>query len=193
MNVHYKLTNLPMTEKTAYLASIAQGYGIDLNNVSRGTEQTETQDPTIKKLMDELSGIKQHLTANQQTAITQAKERVSRDVEAFASNPDHAYFDEVADDIAVMIQGGYDLETAYGKAVWANPVTRQKEIARLQTEQEATLREKAKTTVDAAKKAASLNVKARDTSRTPTGPKATMRNLDSVLDESLREIKSRTH
>lgn len=191
MNVHYKLTNLPLAEKTAYLQSLAKGYGIDLSDVSRETEQQI--DPTIKKLQDELNGIRQTLTNSQQSAITQAKERVSKDVEAFASAPEHAYFDEVADDIAAMIQAGHDLETAYEKAVWANPVTRQKEIARLQTEQEAKLREKAKTTAEAAKKAASLNVKTRDTSRTPTGPKATMRNLDSALEETMREINSRTH
>lgn len=191
MNVHYKLTNLPMSEKTAYLQSIAKGYGIDLGSVPRETEQQI--DPTVKKLMDELNGIKQHLTSNQEAAILQAKEKVSRDVEAFATDPAHAYFDEVSDDIAVMIQGGHDLESAYEKAVWANPVTRQKEIVRLQTEEAAKLREKAKITAETARKAASLNVKSRDTSRTPTGPKATMRNLDSALEESMREIKSRTH
>lgn len=191
MNVHYRLTNLPMEEKTAYLQSLAKGYGIDLANVPRGEEQQI--DPTIRKLQEELNGIKQSLTNSQQATITQAKEKVSRDVEAFASTPEHAYFDEVADEIAAFIQSGNDLETAYEKAVWANPVTRQKEIARLQTEQEAKLREKAKTTAEAARKASGLNVKNRDTSRNPTGPKATMRNLDGALEESMREIKSRTH
>jgi vacuolar-type H+-ATPase catalytic subunit A/Vma1 len=118
---------------------------------------------------------------------------VQRDVEAFATDASHPYFDEVADDIAVMIQGGHDLESAYEKAVWANPVTRQKELARLQTEQQASIREKAMKEAETARKAASLNVRTRDTSRTPTGPKGTMRNLDSVLEETMREMKSRTH
>lgn len=192
MNVHYKLTNLPMSEKTTYLANIAKSYGIDLSSLPQA-EQQEQIDPTIKRLQDELNGIKQTLTSSQQAAINQAHERVAKDVEAFASDSSHPYFDEVADDIAAMIQVGHDLETAYEKAVWANPVTRQKEIARLQTEQEATLREKAKAAADTARKAASLNVKTRDTSKAPTGPRATMRNLDSALEESMREIKSRTH
>lgn len=191
MNVHYKLTSLPIAERTEYFASMAKSYGIDLATAPKGEEQQ--LDPTVKRLMDELNGIKQHLTTNQEAAITQAKERVSRDVEAFASDPKHAYFDEVSDDIAAMIQAGHDLEAAYEKAVWANPVTRQKEIARLQTEQEAKLREKAKTTADAARKAAGLNVKTRDTSRTPTGPKATMRNLDGAMQEAWSEMKAKTH
>lgn len=189
MNVHYKLTNMPVAEKTAYLAEIARGYGIDLGSVPRDAEQQ--LDPTVKKLMDELNGIKQTLTVNQQTAISTAKEKVAKDVQAFAA--DKPLFDELSDDIAAEIQAGYDLETAYERAIWANPVTRQKELARLQTDQEAKLREKAKITADTARKAAGLNVKTRDTSRTPTGPRATMKNLDGVMEESLREIKSRTH
>jgi hypothetical protein len=191
MNVHYKLTNLPMTDKVAYLASIAQGYGIELPGYQQAEEQNI--DPTVRKLQEELNGIKQNLTKAQEATINQAKERVARDVEAFATDASHPYFDEVADDIAVMIQGGHDLESAYEKAVWANPVTRQKELARLQQEQQASIREKAMKEAETAKKAASLNVRTRDTNRTPTGPKATMRNLDSALEETMREMKSRTH
>jgi len=191
LNVHYKLTTLAPADKQAYFAEIAKGYGIDLSSMPQ--QEQQQLDPTVKKLMDELNGIKQTLTLNQQHAINESKEKVVRDVEAFASDPNHAYFDEIADDIASLITAGYDLETAYEKAVWANPVTRQKEIARIQTEKEAALKEKAKATAEAAKKAASLNVKARDTSRVPTGPKATMRNLDSALEESMREIRSRAH
>jgi hypothetical protein len=191
MNVHYRLTNLPPAEKTAYLASMAKSYGIDISNVPH---ETDVQiDPTVRKLQEELNGIKQSLTNSQQASINQAKERVVKDVESFASDPKHAYFDEVADDIATMIQGGHDLETAYEKAVWANPVTRQKEIARLQTESETSLKEKATLQGEAAKKAAALNVKSRDTSKVPTGPKATMSNLDSVMRETMREMKSKTH
>jgi len=191
MNVHYKLTNLSQAEKTAYGLSILQGYGIEIPGMQ--AEEQQNIDPTVRKLQEELNGIKQNLTRNQEATINQAKERVQRDVEAFATDASHPYFDEVADDIAVMIQGGHDLESAYDKAVWANPVTRQKEMVRLQTEQQTILREKAMKEADIKKKAAGLNVKNRETSRTPTGPKATMRNLDGALEESMREIKSRTH
>jgi hypothetical protein len=191
MNVHYKLTNLSPAEKTAYGVSILKGYGIEIPGME--AEEAAPIDPTVRKLQEELNGIKQNLTRAQESTINQAKERVQRDVEAFATDASHPYFDEVADDIAVMIQGGHDLESAYEKAVWANPVTRQKELARLQTEQQASIREKAMKEAETARKAASLNVRTRDTSRTPTGPKGTMRNLDSVLEETMREMKSRTH
>lgn len=189
LNAQYKLTNGSPEQRMAAYRELGKNLGF-----AQEEDQGEGQqiDPEIKKLREELYGIKQALTINQQNVTRQQQAKVAQDVEAFAS-ADHPYFDEVADDIAAMIKVGHDLETAYEKAVWANPVTRQKEIARLQTEQEAKLREKAKITADTARKAAGLNVKTRDTSRTPTGPKATMRNLDSVLEESMREIKSRTH
>lgn len=191
MNVHYKMTNLPLDERVSYWNKMGQSYGVQPAGIEGQEEQVI--DPTIRKLQEELNGIKQNLTRSQEATISQAKERVSRDVDEFATDAKHPYFDEVADDIAVMIQGGNDLESAYEKAVWANPVTRQKELARLHTEQQASIREKAMKEADTARKAASLNVRTRDTSRTPTGPKATMRNLDSALEESMREIKSRTH
>jgi hypothetical protein len=180
-----------MEEKAAYLANMAKSYGIQLPGIEGQEEQVS--DPTVRKLQEELNGIKQNLTRAQEATINQARQRVTQDVEAFASDAKHPYFDEVADDIAAMIQVGHDLESAYEKAVWANPVTRQKELARLQQEQTASIREKAMKEADIAKKAAGLNVRNRDTSRTPTGPKATMRNLDSALEESMRELKSRTH
>lgn len=187
LNAQYKLTNGSPEQRMAAYRELGKNLGFAQE------EESEVQiDPEVKKLREELYGIKQTLTESQQNATRQQQAKVAQDIEAFASNG-HPYFDEVADDIAAMIKVGHDLETAYEKAVWANPVTRQKEIARLQTEQEAKLREKAKITAETARKAAGLNVKTRDTSRTPTGPRATMRNLDSVLEESMREIKSRTH
>jgi hypothetical protein len=83
------------------------------------------------------------------------------------------------------------LEDAYEKAVWANPVTRQKEMSRVQTEQQAALKAKAIAEAEAKKKAASTTIRNRDSQRTPTGPRATMNGLDSALRETMREIKSR--
>lgn len=190
MNAHYKLSNDSPVEKAKYFAGLAKSYGIDFSHLQQ--EQSQI-DPTVKALQDELEGIKRTLSSGQQAAMNEAKTRVVKDVDAFASDPAHPYFDEVSDDIVSMIQAGHELKDAYEKAVWANPVTRQKEIARITQENEAKLREKSLATAKAAKAAASINIKTRDTSRTPTGPKGTMNDLDGALRETLREIKSRTH
>lgn len=189
LNAQYKLTNGSPEQRIAAYRELGKNLGF----VQDEQGDDKPVDPTIRKLQEELYGIKQTLTETQKHSTIQQQTKIEQEVEAFAADGNHPYFDEVIDDIEAMIKAGHDLDAAYEKAVWANPVTRQKEIARLQTEADAKLREKAKTTADAARKAAGLNVKSRDTSRTPTGPKATMRNLDSVLEESMREIKSRTH
>lgn len=58
--------------------------------------------------------------------------RIEKEVEAFAADPAHPFFDELSDDIAAILKTGASLAEAYEKAVWANPVTRAKEILRRQ-------------------------------------------------------------
>lgn len=188
LNAHYKLTTDPVNT----FIKMAEQYGVDLAQVAQGAPAQAEVDPAIKALQQELAGVKNHLSASQQAAVREAKERVTRDVNAFASDPAHPYFDEVADDLVVYLQAGHELDAAYEKAVWANPVTRQKEVARLQQEQEANFRAQARAEAEAARKAASNTVRNRDTRRAPTEPQGSMRDLDSSLRDSLREIKQRT-
>lgn len=189
LSAHYKLSNGSEADKSAYFSTLASQYGINLT----GVQQAAPIDPTIKALQDELNGIKTHLNNGQQAALTEAKQRVSRDVETFASQPEHQYFDEVSDEIVAFLHQGLELKDAYEKAVWANPVTRAKEVARIQQDAEKTLREKTQQEVEAARKAAGNTVRNRDTRKTPTEPKGSMNDLEGSLRESLREIKSRTH
>lgn len=191
LDAHYRLATGDPATKQAMFAQLAQSYGVEIGAQPAG-EQTPT-DPAIQALRAELNGIKTHLTAAQQRTMQEAKERVTRDVDAFASSPDHPYFDEVSSEIVAFLQAGHELQDAYEKAVWANPVTRAKEVARLQQEQEKTIREKATAEAEAARKAAGNTVRNRDTRRVPTEPKGSMRDLDSSLRDTLREIKSRTH
>jgi len=66
-----------------------------------------------------------------------ARHASALEVNAFASDPAHPFFDEVADDIVAFVRAGDSLSKAYEKAVWANPVTREKEIARQQAMKDA--------------------------------------------------------
>lgn len=190
LGAHAMLTNGSPEQKTAYFKDLAKNYGIDL-----GAPGEETQvDPMIRQLQTELHGIKQALHGSVQAQTNAERERISKEVNSFATDGAHPYFDEVADDIVVMLKAGSSLQDAYDKAVWANPVTRAKEMARLQQEQADELRKKSLEKAAAAKKAASVNIHNRDTRRTPTEAKrATMRNLDDALQETMREIKSTTH
>lgn len=192
LGAHAKLTYGSAEEKTAYFKDLAKNYGINLGETAQ-SEQVEI-DPVVKQLQNELNSIKQVLHGSAQAQTNAERERIGKEVTSFASDPAHPYFDEVADDIVVMLKSGASLQDAYDKAVWANPATRAKEMGRLQQEQADELRKKSLEKAEAAKKAASVNIHNRDTRRTPTEAKrATMRNLDDALQESMREIRSTTH
>lgn len=179
LNAHNKLSRAQGEEKSRLAQEFLQAYGI--------TTDGKEVDPVISQLRQELNGIKTHLTASQERTLQEQRSRVMKDVESFAS--EHPYFDDVADDIVPFINAGLDLKDAYEKAVWANPVTRQKEIERTQKEAEEKAKLKAKQEAEAAKKAKSVNVRGRDTQKTPTGPKGTM---EDTMRETFREIQSRS-
>lgn len=189
LNAHYKLSNLQGEAKLQYFAGLAQNYGIDLAGLQQ--YQPQQVDPHIRNLQQRFDAIEQSMREKDQAIFLQAHARVTKDVDAFAAA--HPMFDDVASEIAAFLQAdpGVTLEQAYEKAVWANPVTRAKEVARLQQEHEAQLRKQAQDEAEKARAAAAASVRSRDTRRTPTGSRATMKDLDSAMREAMAEIKSR--
>lgn len=194
LNAHYKLSTLPMQQRAEYLLQVAKSYGIDTSALP-ATAAAAPPDPRLAGLEQTVSELKNTLTSAQAAQLEEAKGRITNDVNAFAAAKDekgvalHPYFDEVSDETIVHIKAGKSLEEAYKAAVWANPVTRQKELARLQTESKAKLLDKSKQEAEAAKKAAAANVRSRDTRKAPTGP---MGKMDDTMRETLAEIKART-
>lgn len=194
LNAHYKLSVSPPSQKAQYLDYIAKQYGIDQSLRQQPQGGQQVADPRYRQLQDELHQLKQVIHSGSEQQLNAERTRISQEVNTFASDPAHPYFDEVADDIIVMLKAGLPLQDAYDRAVWANPVTRAKETARIQTETKAESDKKAREQAEAAKKAASTNIRNRDTRRSPTEqPKGTMRDLDGAMREAMREIKSRTH
>lgn len=194
MDAHYKLSTLEPAQRAQYFARIANQYSVDLSQI-QPTQQQQV-DPALKAHTDRLDRLESSLTAREQAQFNEARVRTSNEVSSFADAKDdkgnlvHPYFNDVSDDIIVHIQAGADLNTAYDKAVYANPVTRAKEIARLQTEAQAKLREKSKQEAEAARKARGSNVRSRDTGRAPTEP---LGKMEDTMRETLKEINSRTH
>ncbi len=146
-------------------------------------------DPRITEIQAKYDQIQQTLARQQEAAYTAALAKASQEVEAFAADPAHPHFDACHDDIMARLKLGDDLPSAYEKAVWANAVTRQQELARVQTETEAKLRENARLEALPKQKARGVNVKGRDTQRTPT---EALGSLDEELKAGLAAIKSRT-
>ncbi len=145
-------------------------------------------DPRIQTIEQKLAQIEEAQLAKQREALDLARAKSQQEVDAFASDPNNAFFDDVADDIVKFIKAGDSLQEAYQRAIWANPVTREKQMqARLQTEAEKA-KERARLDALPKKQAKGVNVKGRDTARSQTDP---VGSLDDTLKETLAKIKAR--
>ena len=184
MNAHYRLSTADDAGKVDLIKQIAQSYNVALD----GTVQEI--DPAVKSLQDRIRGLEYNITASQQASIQEAHTRVQSEVEEFASDPTHEFFDEVSEQIVPLINAGYSLEDAYNSAIWLNPVTRQKEIDR--TAETARKEAEKAATQEAEKKlkAKSTNVRGRDTTKASTEPTGTM---EDTMREVYRDIQNRSH
>lgn len=139
-------------------------------------------DPQVQVIRQELQQLKQAEALRQQQYQHQVQSKLTQDVEAFAA--EHEHFDDVADEIVAFLQAGMDLQAAYEKAVWANPSTRAKEIAKqVQADTERKRKE-----AEAAKKASSANVRASSRQRVSDGPTG---DWGDTMAETLAAIKNR--
>jgi len=180
MNAHYRLSTADDASKADIFRQMAQSYGVSIDG-----EQPAQIDPNIKAMQDRLQGLEQHISANHEHALQEGRARVESDVEAFAS--EHEFFDEVAEQIVPLINAGYNLEDAYQNALWLNPVTRQKEVDRTSKEAAEKAEKLAKQEAEKARKAKSVNVRGRDTNKTPTEPTGTM---EDTMRETYRAIQN---
>ncbi len=151
------------------LMRIAQQFGVNLTENAENTP--EPLDPRVEQMQNTITELQNSIRLGQQNTLTASREATQAEVAEFASDPSNLYFDELADEIAVQISAGKDLKSAYETAVYANPDTRAKEVARIQTENAAKLKEKRRLEAEKAKKATANNVRAMDTTRTPTEKK----------------------
>ena len=184
----HRLATGDMETRRSMLQQLAQSYGIDLAGAPQSQQQGSQYDPQITPLLQKVNNLESVLQRTAEYQQKQTLEKVSGEVNAFASDPANEYFDECAEDITQLIRLGMDLPQAYQKAVWANPVTREKLI-----EKEATLRleaakAKAKEEAERAQKASRGNVRSRESSKAPTEP---LGSWQDGLKTTLDEIKSR--
>lgn len=195
-NAHRSLSTGTKEQRQAYLARVAQSYGLELAAPAAAdpNNPAAVETPAMKELRERQERLEAAINAENQQRFEAQRAATAREVEAFASDPKNIYFEECADHIVMLLKADpkMPLADAYAIAVQANPVTRQKELARLRQEWEAESRKRAAEAAKAAKKGTSTNVKGRDTVRAPTAPAATLDKMDDVMRETYEEIKSRS-
>lgn len=188
LEAHRVLSTSGPAQKAAYFQTLAKQYGVDL-----GAEPADSAAPLeLRSLQEQVQMLQSTITTREQASLREAQQKVTKEVEAFAGDPANAYFDEVANDIAVILKGspGISLKEAYDKAVWANPTTRAKEQAKSQTELEKKLRENARLDALKASKAASATIRSRDTGRSPQEP---LGSMEETMQSTLAAMRQRAH
>lgn len=188
LNAQYRLTNGTPEERRAAYDQLGRQMG--LVAAQQADAGKPTLDPALQNLQKQVESLQSVITAGQQAEFARAQAEADREIDAFSSDPANAYFSEVGQDMIPLVKSGLTLKDAYDKAVWANPVTRQKELDRIQTEAAARLKEKAKTEGAAARRASSTNVRDAQSRKAPTEPKG---SIEDTLRDTLSSIKNRAH
>lgn len=189
LGAYTRLTQGTVEQRQAALSQIAKNLQIPMPTNGNGAEPPLPIDPRLQTIEQRLQEMQDAQTRQQQLALQAAKEKASVEVNAFASDPAHAFFDDCHEDIVKFLQQGDSLPDAYEKAVWANPVTREKsKLAYFQTESEKAAERKR---LDALpkQKARGVNVNGKDTQRPPTDP---LGSMDDTLRSTFNALKEKT-
>lgn len=186
---HYLLSRGTPEQKIELAASMLSHYGVPMEPLLTRMAGIPTVDPQVKALQDELNQIKSGLQSRDQSERDAQFAQVSATVDAFAADPKNVYYSEVAQDIAQLLTSGVavSLQDAYDKAVFANPVTRQKEIDRLTAEKVSANEAAAKARADKVAKATGANVTSIAKSRDGT---IAVGSIDDTLNETLERIRA---
>jgi hypothetical protein len=98
----------------------------ELVSVMSGQEPDQRQvmqDQTIRDLRNEIHTLKQELGGVTTSIKSQSEQATMKEIEAFASQPEHGRFEELSPDIALFLQNGRanNLQEAYDLAERLNP------------------------------------------------------------------------
>lgn len=152
-------------------------------NITPADPQEQQQiDPNIAALQQQVHQLNGYIQNQQSTAQQQSEAQLNSEISAFAAEPSHSHFDAVRGHMSALLQAGQakDLADAYEQAIYANPTTRAAVLA----EQQAAQRADAAAKAQAAKAAASVNVRAR-----PAMPVAKpIGSMDDTIRDNYRRL-----
>jgi hypothetical protein len=107
---HLQLSDqsVPVAQRTVTAIQMLKSYGIEVSApgaASAPAGAPEYVDPQVAGLQQELAELKSRLNGQDQQRAQTVRQQLSNDLNAFAADPAHPYFDEVADDIVHLCQG----------------------------------------------------------------------------------------
>lgn len=147
-------------QKQQMLTQIARDYGVDLGEVQQYQADQPYIDPQVQQLQSQLGQMQNWIMQQTQAREQQERAALNSEIAAFAQDPSNAYFNDVKNEMAGLLQAGLasTLKEAYDKAIFANPNIRTQVLAQQQAKAEEARKQEASQKALAAKKAASVNV-----------------------------------
>lgn len=171
-------------QKLAMVQGIFQAYGINPQSAFEYFQNGAPQvDPNVSALQQRLQQLEGVLQQQQSIGQQQEQQSLTSEIEKFKSDPSHSHFESVKGHMSALLQAGQanDLQDAYEQAIYANPTTRTLVLAEQQAKERAEATQKAQ----AAKAAASVNVRTR-----PSMPVSQpIGSMDDTIRATLRKIQ----
>jgi hypothetical protein len=191
LNAHFQLSRDDEGVRTNFMAQLCKSYRIDPAKLAAAlTDEKPYKDPALEALEKRVSDLTTAQTSAEQKAFAEAKAKVDAEVAAFAADPAHKYFNEVADDMILLLADKrLTLKDAYDRAVWANPTTRAKEEARIREETEKKLLEDARKDAEARRRGKGVDVRGSDSALSSELP---LGSMEDTMRETYRNLQSQT-
>lgn len=185
-------------DPAAALQKLAEGYGIDLRQLVSETDQQaqEPWAPLAKKIESLEQRLAREAQEKQQREAQESETAAVREIETFASEKDgkgelaRPFFEDVSQDLLEILPGIRNanpsmsnrevLQKAYDKAVWSNPVTRQKLLDKQKADEKAQAEAKAKKAADKG----AVNVRGKGGGQMKAKP----RTIDETLSETYDKV-----
>lgn len=186
---HYLLSRGTPEQKLQIATNLIQSYNIDVAGLVENLGVMEPISPEVRQLQTELHKTRAQLERLDSDRQQTNRAQMEQQIEVFASDPAHPYFNELIDDIAKFLEAGAaSLQAAYDSAVYANPVTRQKEVDRLTALKLNAEEQAKKTRADKIAASTAADVTTMQRQRNGTVPVGSM---DDTLAETLASISAR--
>ena len=194
MSAHHTLSVGTPQAKLDMFKRIGREYGLDLAKVvdmPAAGDDSPYVSPEVLALREKVEAIESRESAQRAAEQSARMQEVARAVDRFSSDPARVHFVDVYQQMIPLVKAGVSLEDAYEQAVWANPGTRAKEIAKLdaaKAEASRVQREAEDARARAAKKSAGFGVKSSPKSNSGTAKAGT---IDDTLQEAYDTIMAR--
>ena len=189
MNAAYTLRAGTPQQKAQLIQDVAQTYGIDLSGLVSG--EVPEIDPSTQALQNRLASLEGAIANSFAQRQQHDVQTLTQQIEQFRNDPKNLYFDDVRQDMGVLIQNGraQTLPDAYEMAIWAQPDIRALLLAQQQQASDQGRLEAAKRSALEAQRSQSVNVRSRNTSFSdaPVG-----KTIDDTLNAVFDDIQSRS-